>query len=87
MFNKNIFCNRRFRWFAIAVGITAACASGSHRTEVAALVATEVSAVELFEGIALEHQGSGKMLEFIPGLNSGNETFTETCAALVAQAK
>lgn len=38
MFNKKIFCNPRFRWIAIAIGITAACASGSHHAEAATQV-------------------------------------------------
>ncbi len=33
MFNKKIFCNPRFRWIAIIIGITTACASGSHKAE------------------------------------------------------
>ena len=86
MFNKNIFCNRHFRWIAIAIGITAACASSNHNANAAAApIATQTVEEEVFEGIALEKRGSGKLLVFIPGLNSGKETFTGTCAALVAK--
>lgn len=54
MFNKKIFCNRHFRWIAIAIGITAACAGGSHTTRAATPVETAASKVEMFEGIALK---------------------------------
>lgn len=38
MFNKKIFCNPRFRWIAIVVGISAACASGSHKADASASI-------------------------------------------------
>lgn len=84
MLNKKIFCNRFFRWLAIAIGITVACISGQHNASAATLARDKPAAVEIFEGIAFEKRGNGKLLVFIPGLNSGKETFTETCAALAA---
>ncbi len=85
MFNKNNFCNSRFRWVVIAIGITAACASGQHKTNIAPAVTDKnaLASIEIFEDIAIQKHGSGKILVFIPGLNSGKETFTETCNALV----
>lgn len=85
MLNKKIFCNRFFRWIAIAIGITVACISGQHNANAATLAVDKPAAVEIFEEIAFEKRGNGKLLVFIPGLNSGKETFTETCAALAAQ--
>lgn len=85
MFNKKVFCNRRFRWIAIAIGITAACISGQHKASATTHAQGKPAAVEMFEEIALEKRGNGKLLVFIPGLNSGKETFTETCAALAAK--
>ena len=85
MLNKKIFCNRFFRWLAIAIGITVACMSGQHNANAATLAGDKPAAVEIFEGISFEKRGNGNLLVFIPGLNSGKETFTETCAALAAQ--
>ncbi len=50
MFNKKMFCNRRVSWVAIAIAITTACASGSHKAE----AATSITAVA--QGSAYEYR-------------------------------
>ena len=50
MFNKKTFCNSRFRWVLIAIGITAACASSNQHTEAATINTT------MEKGINYEYQ-------------------------------
>lgn len=51
MFSKKIFCNSRFRWVVIAIGIIAACASGSHSADAATIYETTIN-----KGIGNESQ-------------------------------
>lgn len=39
------------------------------------------SHADTFQGMAVEVRGTGEAMIFIPGLNSGSATFTETCDA------
>lgn len=59
-------------WPAIIIAIMIAISLG------------QKSHADTFQGIAVEVRGSGPAMMFIPGLNSGSATFTETCDAFAA---
>lgn len=51
---------------------------------IAFAVASSQSNAEVFQGIDVKVEGRGPAMIFIPGLNSGKETFTDTCAKFKA---
>lgn len=63
-----MLCKKNGGLFAIAIAVTIAC------------IVANSSKAETFEGIAINTQGSGPAMVFIPGLNSSTDTFTNTCA-------
>ena len=68
------FCHSpRLKWTAIIIGVVAAICVGNQ------------SQAEEFDGINVTVEGKGPALIFIPGLNSSNETFSDTCAQFKAQ--
>lgn len=67
---KSIFCNPKFRWMAIIVGLVTAISVSNH------------SHAETFEGMDVKVTGKGAPMIFIPGLNSSSEVFTDTCDVL-----
>lgn len=67
MFNKKIFCSGRFRWIVIAIGITAACASG-HKAQANSADKNPPAVVAIFEGNACAAEDtrlSGRHVLFI----------------------
>jgi len=66
---KSIFCNKRFRWIAIVIGLVTAISVSNH------------SKAETFEGVGVKVAGKGVPMIFIPGLNSAAEVFDSTCDA------
>lgn len=68
-------CQRLARnaWIAIAVGIASAISVG------------DSDAATRFQGMEVEVVGTGRPVLMIPGLNSGADTWTDTCTALQPQ--
>lgn len=67
------FCHSKTGlWTAIAIAL------------VTAITVSQKSHSAQWEGIDVEIRGTGPAIIFIPGLNSGRETFTQTCNSLAA---
>jgi len=66
---KSMFCNGKFRWFALGIAIGVAMSVSSK------------SRADTFDGMDLKVTGKGPALIFIPGLNSSSEVFNSTCDA------
>ncbi|WP_062059374.1 alpha/beta fold hydrolase [Cellvibrio sp. OA-2007] len=65
-----MLCNKKNGlWFTVAFGILVALGAFNQSH----------AATTEFEGMAIEVRGQGATLIFIPGLNSGTETFSATC--------
>lgn len=68
----NRLCQPTNTRFALVLGIALAVASAQ-------------SNAEEFQGMQVKVEGRGPAMIFIPGLNSGKETFTDTCTQFKAQ--
>jgi len=67
--SKSIFCNKRFRWIAIVIGLVTAISVSNH------------SKAETFEAMDVKVVGKGAPMIFIPGLNSASDVFANSCEA------
>lgn len=64
------FCNKKLSlWAVVAIALVVAMTSGK-------------SHADNWQGIEVEVKGSGPAMIFIPGLNSGSQTFTDICDAI-----
>lgn len=71
--SKNKFCKQgRGGLYAVMIAILVCIISQNGKAEE-------------YAGIHYQDKGKGSALVFIPGLNSGSDTFTQTCEALVKQ--
>jgi len=66
---RSIFCNGKFRLFAIGIAIGVAMSVSSN------------SKADTFEGMDVKVSGKGPAMIFIPGLNSASSVFDSTCDA------
>jgi pimeloyl-ACP methyl ester carboxylesterase len=71
--SKNKFCKQgRGGLYAVMIAILVC-------------IISQNSKAEEYAGINIQDKGRGSVLVFIPGLNSGSDTFTQTCEAFVKQ--